>query len=177
MTSLGIQPLPGIGTEERSQPAKRSHRSRLLLALVFVLSALYMAQELKRGWVPSDEGTLAESAERVLHGELPHRDFHEVYTGGLSYLNAGAFRMFGTNLASMRYMLFMFSLVWIPAFYYAASQVCFGTDGCRHNPAGGGMERTELCCRHAVLVQLIFRNLRSCRTLALHRGADTDDGY
>jgi Dolichyl-phosphate-mannose-protein mannosyltransferase len=105
-----------------SQPAKFSSRGRLLLALVFVLSALYMAKELKRGWVPSDEGTLAESAERVLHGELPHRDYHEGYTGGLSYLNAAAFRVFGTNLVSMRYMLFLFFLAWVPAVYYAASR-------------------------------------------------------
>jgi hypothetical protein len=81
-----------------------------------------MAHELKRGWVPWDEGTLAQSAERVLHGELPHRDYNEVYTGGLSYLNAAAFRLFGTNLASMRYMLFLFFLAWVPAAYYVASR-------------------------------------------------------
>src|SRR5450759_3184987 len=84
----------------RSQSAKASSRGRLLFVLVFLLSALYMAHELKRGWVPWDEGTMAESAERVLHGELPHRDYHEGYTGGLSYLNAAAFPVFGTNLVS-----------------------------------------------------------------------------
>jgi len=106
----------------RSQLAQPSLRGRFLFALVFALSALYMAHELKRGWVPWDEGTLAESAERVLHGELPHRDYHEGYTGGLSYLNAAAFHVFGTNLVSMRYMLFLFFLAWVPAVYYAASR-------------------------------------------------------
>jgi hypothetical protein len=96
--------------------------SRLLVLLVFALSALYMARELKRGLVPWDEGVLAESAERVLHGELPHRDYHELYTGGLSELNAVAFRAFGTNLVSMRYMLFLFLLAWVPASYYVASR-------------------------------------------------------
>jgi hypothetical protein len=106
-----------------SRPAKPpSQGRRFWFALVLVLSALYMARELKRGWVPSDEGTLAESAERVLRGELPHRDYHEGYTGGLSYLNAAAFRVFGTNLASMRYMLFLFFLAWVPAVYYVASR-------------------------------------------------------
>ena len=85
-----------------SQPANFSSRGRLLLALVFVLSALYMARELKRGLVPWDEGVLAESAERVLHGELPHRDYHEIYTGGLSYLNAAAFRAFLDQLADVQ---------------------------------------------------------------------------
>jgi len=105
-----------------SQPAKSSPSGWLLLVLVFVMSALYMAQELRRGWIPSDEGTLALSAERVLQGELPHRDYQETYTGGLSYLNAAAFRIFGTNLASMRYVLFIFFLAWVPAFHYAASR-------------------------------------------------------
>jgi hypothetical protein len=127
MTSPGVQVpqdasagIPAHG--EHLYVAKTSSRRRLWLALVFLLSALYMARELKHGWIPSDEGTLAESADRVLHGELPHRDYHEGYTGGLAYLNAAAFRLFGTNLASMRYMLFLFFLAWVPAVYYAASR-------------------------------------------------------
>jgi hypothetical protein len=103
------------------RPSRVASRSWLVI-LVFALSALYLAQELKRGWVPSDEGTLAASAERVLHGDVPHRDYHEGYTGGLAYLNAAAFRLFGTNLASMRYMLFLFFLPWVPAVYYVASR-------------------------------------------------------
>src|SRR6266478_4581944 len=123
-TSSGVQlprgvpaclPSPGVHS-------KPSPRGRFLFVLVFALSALYMAHELKRGWVPWDEGTLAQCAGRVLRGELPHRDYHEGYTGGLSYLNAAAFRVFGENLASMRYVLFVFFLAWIPAHYYAASR-------------------------------------------------------
>lgn len=104
------------------QFASRRSVRWFLFTLVFISSALYMGWDLKRGWVPSDEGTLAESAERVLEGQLPHRDFHEGYTGGLSYLNAAAFRLFGTNLASMRYMMFLFFLLWVPAFYYCSSR-------------------------------------------------------
>jgi Dolichyl-phosphate-mannose-protein mannosyltransferase len=127
MTSLEVQ-LPqavsaGIAAHgEHLYVAKPSSRGRLLLAVVLLLSALYMTLELKRGWVPSDEGTLSESAEHVVRGELPHRDYHDGYTGVLGYLNAAAFRVFGTNLASMRYMLFLFFLAWVPAVYYAASR-------------------------------------------------------
>jgi Dolichyl-phosphate-mannose-protein mannosyltransferase len=106
----------------RSLPAKSSARKWVFPVLVLLISALYMGRELKRGWVPSDEGTLADCADRVLRGQLPHRDYHEGYTGGLSYLNATAFRLFGTNLVSMRYMLFLFFLAWVPAVYYAASR-------------------------------------------------------
>jgi hypothetical protein len=92
------------------------------MTFVFLLSALYVAKGLKRSWGPEDEGTLAQPAERVLQGEVPHLNFDDVYTGGLTYLNAAAFRIFGTNLISMRYMLYIFFLVWVPALYYAASR-------------------------------------------------------
>ncbi len=130
MTSPGIQPPRGVpecfpGSGLHSHMPKPFSRARILFALVFILSALYMAHELKRGWVPFDEGTLALSAEHVLHGELPHRDYHDLYTGLLSYANAVAFRAFGTNLVSMRYVLFLFFLAWVPAFHYAASRFVF----------------------------------------------------
>jgi hypothetical protein len=127
MTSSRIQlprdvPAYVSTPEEPSQPANPSSRGWFWLTLVLLLSALYMAHELKRGWIPSDDGVLAESAERVLHGALPHRDYHELYTGLLSYLNAAAFQTLGTNLASMRYVLFLFCLAWALASYYAASR-------------------------------------------------------
>ena len=124
METVNDEKLQFLGAEAQSPGTVSSVTSRdcFLFALVFVLSALYMAHELKRGWVPWDEGVLAESAEHVLHGDLPHRDYHELYTGLLSYVNAGAFRVFGTNLASMRYVLFMFFLAWVPALYYAATR-------------------------------------------------------
>jgi len=95
---------------------------RLVFVVVFFLSALYMARELNRGWVPHDEGALGQSAERVLRGEVPHHDFDEIYTGGLSYLNAAAFRIFGTKLTSLRFVLYLFFLAWVPSVYYAASR-------------------------------------------------------
>jgi hypothetical protein len=103
---------------------------RLLIAATFLVSAWYVSRDLKRGWVGHDEGYLAQTAERVLYGELPHRDFDEGYTGGLTYLNAVAFRLFGTNLASLRYILFLFVLAWIPAFYYVASRFASAPIAC-----------------------------------------------
>src|SRR5271157_1189997 len=94
----------------------------LLLVVVWSLSAFYVGREMRRSWLPHDEGVLAQSAERVMLGEMPHRDFDEIYTGGLSYLNAEAFRLFGANLASLRYMLFLFFLAWVPCVYYIASR-------------------------------------------------------
>jgi hypothetical protein len=96
---------------------------RLLLLGVMAVSAIYVAWHLGRGWVAHDEGSLAQSAERFMQGELPHRDFDEIYTGGLSVLHAAAFRLFGTTLFSMRIVLFAVFMAWIPAVFYVASRL------------------------------------------------------
>lgn len=103
----------------QSDSVRRIHV--LVLVVVWAISAGYMATHLKRGWVPHDEGTLGLSAERVLDGELPHRDFDD-YTGGLTFVHALAFRVFEINSATMRMVLFAFFLPWVPAVYYVASR-------------------------------------------------------
>src|SRR5206468_3004365 len=68
------------------------------------------------------DGAMAQSAERFLQGQLPHRDFDEIYTGGLTWLNAGAFRLLGTTLWSLRVVLFAVFVAWVPAVFYIASR-------------------------------------------------------
>jgi hypothetical protein len=94
----------------------------LPILVVWIAGALYVGARLDTGWVPLDEGTLAHSAERVLQGELPHRDFDDVYTGGLARLDATAFEVLGTRLTSLRVVLFAVFLLWIPAVYYIATR-------------------------------------------------------
>lgn len=92
----------------------------LVLGVVLFTSAVYAGLHIGSGWVPADEGTLAQSALRVLGGQLPHRDFVEIYTGGLSVIHALAFRAFGVNLMSLRICVYLFFLAWLPAIYYVA---------------------------------------------------------
>ncbi len=101
----------------------RGLRPALILLLVWLACAAYGGTLLKRGWVPHDDGTFASSAQRVLQGEMPHRDFDELYTGGLTYLSAAAFRLSGANFATLRWMLFLFFLAWVPAIFYIASRL------------------------------------------------------
>jgi hypothetical protein len=115
--------------EDRPDAQPLSHPFRalpdkfwLMLLIVWALSIAYTTIHLKRGWIPHDEGAFAQSAERVLNGELPHRDFDEVYTGGLIFANALAFRVFGVNLASIRIVLLVFFVAWVPALFYIASR-------------------------------------------------------
>ncbi len=58
-----------------------NRRIRFFLLAVWVASAVYVFPFRLRGWIPTDEGVFAHAAERVLDGEMPHRDFPEVYTG------------------------------------------------------------------------------------------------
>ena len=103
-----------------------SDREPVLLLFVFVLAALlsatYLFSQLRIGWLPQDDGTLAQAGLRVLQGQLPHRDFVENYTGGLSYLHAAAFRVFGINLFTLRICLFCFFLTWLPAVFFVVSR-------------------------------------------------------
>jgi hypothetical protein len=95
---------------------------RIVLAGVLIISAIYVWRRLGSGWIPFDEGTLAQSAERILLGQIPHRDFDELYTGGLAWVNAGAFRLLGTNLWTLRLVLFAVFVAWVPAVFYITSR-------------------------------------------------------
>jgi len=72
------------------------------------------------GWISTDEGVLAHSAERVLRGELPHRDFDDVYTGGLAIFDAAVFRVLGTRLIALRVPLVVAFALWSGTVYAIA---------------------------------------------------------
>jgi len=85
-----------------------------------VIAGTYVGVRVNQSWIPVDDGILAQSALRVLQGQLPHTDFVEIYTGGLSFIHAAAFRVFGVNLLSLRICVFLFFLTWVPAVYCVA---------------------------------------------------------
>jgi hypothetical protein len=92
----------------------------LVLAAVMVTAGVFAGARVGAGWVPADDGTLSQSALRVMQGQLPHRDFADIYTGGLSLIHALAFRAFGIALPSLRICVFLFFLSWVPVIYYIA---------------------------------------------------------
>ncbi|MFB3915986.1 MAG: hypothetical protein ACE14M_04615 [Terriglobales bacterium] len=105
-----------------TRPLYSRRTSVLVFVLTFTVSAAYAFARLKVGWVPGDDGLLAQSAWRVLQGQLPHRDFVDGYTGGLSFLHAAAFRVWGTNLVAMRWTVFLGFLAWLPAVFFVATR-------------------------------------------------------
>ena len=69
----------------------------MVLGAVLAIAGVYVGAHLGSGWVPADDGILSQSALRVMQGQLSHRDFAEIYTGGLSVINALDFRVFGVS--------------------------------------------------------------------------------
>ncbi len=90
-----------------------------LLGIGWVACCLYVWTTLDHGWIPHDEGTLAQAAARVASGELPHRDFDDVYTGGQALVHSVVLRV-RDDLMGPRILLFGFFVIWIPTFYWIA---------------------------------------------------------
>jgi hypothetical protein len=108
----------GFGRNRILKKSESSIIQLAVLAAVMLIAGTYTAVHIGKGWVPADDGALSQSALRVFQGQLPHRDFGEIYTGGLSFIHAFAFRMLGVNLMSLRICVFLFFLAWLPAVYY-----------------------------------------------------------
>src|SRR5689334_6551731 len=117
-----------MDSSSRTNPTPEFQRRHFwwLLAFVLALSACYEAAYLYRGWIPHDEGCLADSALRVMQGQLPHRDYIEIYTGGLAYLDAFAFKTFGLRFVNLRIVLFLFFLLWVAAVFWIATNFASG---------------------------------------------------
>ncbi len=87
------------------------------MLVVLVIGAVILGSVLRDGWYPHDEGALGQSAERVLGGEVPHRDFTEIYTGLLSYMNAAVFAVLPISSIAMRVPLLLCALLWLGVMY------------------------------------------------------------
>ena len=71
-----------------------------------------------RGWYPHDEGTLGQAAERILRGQIPHRDFDDPYSGGLGLLHALVFRLNGVSMNALRNHLAVVASVWFGGMFW-----------------------------------------------------------
>ena len=116
-------------------PQRSDIRGTLPLLTVLVVSGSLLWWCGLRGWYPHDEGVLGQSALRLLRGEIPHRDFGDPYTGGLSLLHAGAFRLFGVRLDVLRRLfdvvawgwsalVFLLARRWLPPWGAVLATIC-----------------------------------------------------
>jgi hypothetical protein len=82
-----------------------SIRERLFGSAAVAAACAYLLPFVARGWMPHDEGMLGQSADRVLHGAIPHIDYEEPYVGALSWLYAAVFKLRGIDLLNVRWVL------------------------------------------------------------------------
>jgi hypothetical protein len=92
----------------------------VLTAIVVFAAALVLLARGGVGVIPGDTGALAHAAERVLDGELPHRDFDDPYSGALSVLNAASFAVWGEHVSSMRRIWIAAASAFCGLLYFAA---------------------------------------------------------
>jgi hypothetical protein len=100
-----------------------SRGSQWVLLVVVIVSTLLLAVRLNVDSNFADDPAQAHIAERVLRGERPHVDFEYAYTGGLAYLHALAIHLFGDRVLSLRLMLMVFFVAWVPSFWYVARKL------------------------------------------------------
>lgn len=62
-------------------------------------------------------------AERVMHGELPYRDFIYNYTPGVLWINAALMKLFGACVMTVNVGLLAFKLATLIALFYAARRL------------------------------------------------------
>lgn len=105
------------GSTPLSDSAQRPAVSLLTGVVTVLVTGCVLAYLVPRHMWPHDEGQYGQGAERILAGELPHRDYHEMYSGLLSYLNAGIFWLVGHQLIALRYAMVIASLPAVWAMY------------------------------------------------------------
>jgi hypothetical protein len=92
---------------DRSPGVTRSPETAIALFL-FVAAFAYFNRTLHLTLELRDEGFLLFNIARVAHGEIPHRDFIEVYGPGVYALTAPVFGIFGDRVLPVRELLAVF---------------------------------------------------------------------
>ena len=72
------------------------------IAALVVISLLYLTVTMQRSIIVYDEGLILFGAERVLHGDVLHRDFYANYGPAQFYLLAGLYKLFGASVLTER---------------------------------------------------------------------------
>lgn len=114
-----------VATPEQSSASDpvRDTSNWIVLLFTIGISCLYLAPGLDKQWYPWDDGGLAQTAQRTLAGQLPHRDFVDTYTGGLSFFDAGVFWLFGTDLLWLRIAMIPFFILFVVATFEVARRL------------------------------------------------------
>ena len=103
-------------TPEQSKALSLKEDWPFLPALAAVCSMLYL-YGYKSFWLPADEGTYAHCVQRVLEGQLPHRDFLLPHPGLNLWANVWALKLCGQTLSALRWPAVVLALLQTPIVY------------------------------------------------------------
>src|SRR6266851_5255396 len=95
MVDTGIVSAAAISTHLLRRSLTRRRRDATLAVGLIVACLVAEAAVLRVGIDDLDEGYFVQQAVRVLHGQIPYRDFHTLYTPGLAYVHAALFGLVG----------------------------------------------------------------------------------
>jgi 4-amino-4-deoxy-L-arabinose transferase-like glycosyltransferase len=93
------------------------------LLLTLIAGLICYGMFFNRGLGLSVIGYSIAPAERVMHGEVPYRDFLFNYTPGILWVNAVLMKAFGATLMTTRIGLFAFKLITLLALFYIARKL------------------------------------------------------
>ncbi|MBI4695724.1 MAG: hypothetical protein HY749_17100 [Gammaproteobacteria bacterium] len=95
----GATPGPAIPPA----PLRPPERALAGAILVVVIGCYWLYVPTR--FFPWDDGSMAQMAERVAGGEVPHRDFRDTYSGLLNYWHALGLAVLGRDFLSLRLQL------------------------------------------------------------------------
>ena len=102
-TPLGERPLP------------HTPRGRLSRAVAFAgclaFAVAFFAHYHNQQWNYYDDGVYLHVADRMLAGEVLHRDVQDMHAGYINFANALALKLFGNDAVSLRYPLALMGVV------------------------------------------------------------------
>jgi hypothetical protein len=78
------------------------NKKHLLTIIIFIATSIFYIHIIKLPVIPFDEGTILVGAERLLKGEIPHKDFSTEYPAGQITILAALFKVFGTSVTTER---------------------------------------------------------------------------
>ncbi len=97
---------------------------RMISLAIFFSCLAYLCIFLRYSTIEPDEGIVLQGAERILHGEVPYRDFFSFYTPGSFYLVAFIFKMFGDSFSVARASLALAGAICSLVTYLLARRTC-----------------------------------------------------
>jgi hypothetical protein len=103
--------VAGSALARRPFPKTRVSASAIAAAAIALLILILTIPTLTAPAPEMDEGALLAYPERVLAGDVPHRDFETFYGPGSPWLLAGVYEVFGPSLATERVVGVLYRLL------------------------------------------------------------------